>query len=278
MKRFNAFLRSRAATTIFLLSAIAAQTPHAAYVFHATANDSHVTAWLAAFALESAVLHFVIHGQRRVSYLFASVSVAMNLAYYQMHGVDIFALQGVTAWLLSIALPVAIAFYSHSIAEQASADTKTQADASEPAEAPTAPVSPSWAVTPIAQRISPLRPAESLMVDSAMISTATKAESVAIVADDNEIAPDDVANVPHSIASVDEPTRRETGIERAMRREAERKAQADELRGLTVEERRERLRKMRTNGHASTPKSELAQLFDVNPSTITRDLQALGLQ
>jgi len=35
---------------------------------------------------------------------------------------------------------------------------------------------------------------------------------------------------------------------------------------------------MRTNGHASTPKSELAQLFDVNPSTITRDLQALGLQ
>ena len=130
MKRFNAFLRSRAATTIFLLSAIAAQTPHAAYVFHATANDSHVTAWLAAFALESAVLHFVIHGQRRVSYLFASVSVAMNLAYYQMHGVNIFALQGVTAWLLSIALPVAIAFYSHSIAEQASADTKTQADAS----------------------------------------------------------------------------------------------------------------------------------------------------
>lgn len=271
MKRFNAFLRSRAATTIFLLSAIAAQTPHAAYVFHATANDSHVTAWLAAFALESAVLHFVIHGQRRVSYLFASVSVAMNLAYYQMHGVNIFALQGVTAWLLSIALPVAIAFYSHSIAEQASADTRTQADASEPVEAPTMPIVPSWAVTPIAQRISPLRPAESLMVDSAMISTATKAKSVAIVTDDVEIAPDNVA-------SVDEPTRRETGIERAMRREAERKAQADELRGLTVEERRERLRKMRTNGHASTPKSELAQLFDVNPSTITRDLQALGLQ
>jgi DNA invertase Pin-like site-specific DNA recombinase len=116
------------------------------------------------------------------------------------------------------------------------------------------------------------------MVDSAMISTATKAESVAIVTDDVEIAPVDVANVPDSIATSIESVRRETGVERAMRREAERKAQADELRGLTVEERRERLRNMRTNGHASTPKSELAQLFDVNPSTITRDLQALGLQ
>lgn len=103
MNLFDKLLRSRAATTIFLLAAIGAQTPHAAYVFYTTANDSRFTAWLAAFALESAVLHFVLHGQRKVSYLFASVSVAMNLAYYRMHGVDIFALEGATAWLLAIA-------------------------------------------------------------------------------------------------------------------------------------------------------------------------------
>ena len=278
MNLFDKLLRSRAATTIFLLAAIGAQTPHAAYVFYTTANDSRFTAWLAAFALESAVLHFVLHGQRKVSYLFASVSVAMNLAYYRMHGVDIFALEGATAWLLAIALPVAIAFYSHSIAENAEAIAEETKPASIDENAVESPFSSQWVVNPIPTHEKALRPTYAVERQSVAPYLPEEVEEVASMAQVAEIKPIAYEDEPIAYAMQEQPMRKETGVERARRLAAERAAEDAQLHNLTTDERREMLRKMRANGHASTAKSELAQMFAVNPSTITRDLQALGLQ
>ena len=278
MNLFDKLLRSRAATTIFLLAAIGAQTPHAAYVFYTTANDSRFTAWLAAFALESAVLHFVLHGQRKVSYLFASVSVAMNLAYYRMHGVDIFALEGATAWLLAIALPVAIAFYSHSIAENAEAIAEETKPASIDENTVESPFSSQWVVNPIPTHEKALRPTYAVERQSIAPYLPEEVEEVASMAQVAEIKPIAYEDEPIAYAMQEQPMRKETGVERARRLAAERAAEDARLHNLTTDERREMLRKMRANGHASTAKSELAQMFAVNPSTITRDLQALGLQ
>lgn len=271
MNLFDKLLRSRAATTIFLLAAIGAQTPHAAYVFYTTANDSRFTAWLAAFALESAVLHFVLHGQRKVSYLFASVSVAMNLAYYRMHGVNIFVLEGATAWLLAIALPVAIAFYSHSIAENAEAIAEETKPATPDGNGLESSFSSQWVVNPIPTQEKALRPTYAVERQSVAPYLPEEVEEVASMAQVAEIK-------PIAYAMQEQPMRKETGVERARRLAAERAAEDAQLHNLTTDERREMLRKMRSNGHADTAKSELAQMFAVNPSTITRDLQALGLQ
>lgn len=278
MNLFDKLLRSRAATTIFLLAAIGAQTPHAAYVFYTTANDSRFTAWLAAFALESAVLHFVLHGQRKVSYLFASVSVAMNLAYYRMHGVNIFALEGATAWLLAIALPVAIAFYSHSIAENAEAIAEKAKPASIDENAVESPILPRWVVNPIPTHEKALRPFYAVERQSIAPYLPEEIKEMEIAPQVAEIKPIAYEDEPIAYAMPDQPMRKETGVERARRLAAERAAEDAQLHNLTTDERREMLRKMRSNGHADTAKSELAQMFAVNPSTITRDLQALGLQ
>lgn len=267
MNLFDKLLRSRAATTIFLLAAIGAQTPHAAFVFYATANDNRFTAWLAAFALESAVLHFVIHGQKRVSYLFASVSVAMNLAYYRMHAVDIFALEGATAWLLAVALPVAIAFYSHSIAEQGAADAEAQT----PKSADLSAFTPQWVINHVEAPKAPPR------ASYAVEGQSTHVSEPAVLAD-LPVAPQITETEPFAYAVAAQPERKETAIERNRRLQAEKEAQAEELRNLSTDERRNRLRRMRANGHASTAKSELAQMFGVAPSTITRDFDAMGLQ
>lgn len=271
MNLFDKLLRSRAATTIFLLAAIGAQTPHAAYVFYTTANDSRFTAWLAAFALESAVLHFVLHGQRKVSYLFASVSVAMNLAYYRMHGVDIFALEGATAWLLAIALPVAIAFYSHSIAENAEELTPVATPAKPNEDTVETLWRGQWVVNPIVTPKTSLRPAYA--VEDTTVGNEEPVDPP-IAVEPAQITESE----PFAYAFAVETERKETGVERNRRLAAERAAEDARLHNLTTDERREMLRKMRANGHADTAKSELAQMFAVNPSTITRDLQALGLQ
>jgi hypothetical protein len=82
-----------------------------------------VHGWLAtihgaayALALELAVLLFVVQGHRRASYAFAGVSVLVNLAYYAER-VQLNSVQGLSAWLISVALPVAIALYSHAVAD-----------------------------------------------------------------------------------------------------------------------------------------------------------------
>jgi DNA-directed RNA polymerase specialized sigma24 family protein len=114
------FLRSKIATLCVLVLALVAQLPHAAEVFmqaggvHGRLATLHGAAY--AMALELAVLLFVVQGHRRASYAFAGVSVLVNLAYYAER-VQLFSVQGLSAWLISVALPVAIALYSHAVAD-----------------------------------------------------------------------------------------------------------------------------------------------------------------
>lgn len=114
-------LRSKEATLAVLIIALTAQIPHAAYVF--THIGKQLETWFSfvhgsayAVALELAVLLFVVRNRKVESYGFAFVSVLINLSYYNMHGVSPFQLQAFPAWLVSVALPVAIACYSHDIA------------------------------------------------------------------------------------------------------------------------------------------------------------------
>lgn len=118
-------LLKKSGVALFVLAlALVAQIPHAAHVFDrapylgATVQpDSAAGAWLLAYAyaiaLESATLMFVVHGHRRASYGFALASFAVNLSYYAMYGVNLWAWSNFPAWLLSALLPIAIASYSH---------------------------------------------------------------------------------------------------------------------------------------------------------------------
>ena len=116
-------LLSSKATLTVLCIALVAQIPHAAYVFtHIGAQEegwfNFFHGYSYAIALELAVLLFVVRNRQAESYGFAAVSVAINLCYYAMHNVAPFQLQAFPAWLVSIALPVAIACYSHDIAKK----------------------------------------------------------------------------------------------------------------------------------------------------------------
>lgn len=120
------FLRSKIATLCVLVLALVAQLPHAAEVFM---QAGAVRGWWAvlhggayAMALELAVLLFVVQGHRAASYAFAGVSVLVNLAYYAER-VSLLSVHGASAWLISIALPVAIALYSHAVADAADSAT-----------------------------------------------------------------------------------------------------------------------------------------------------------
>lgn len=113
-------LKSPLATLVVLCSALLAQLPHAADVFRMIVMGSD---WLAklhsytyAVALELAVLLFVVQRRNIESYFFAFVSILVNLSYYYLHGVALISIAALPAWLISIALPLAIAQYSHLIA------------------------------------------------------------------------------------------------------------------------------------------------------------------
>lgn len=113
-------LKSPLATLVVLCSALLAQLPHAADVFRMIVMGSD---WLAklhsytyAVALELAVLLFVVQRRNVESYFFAFVSILVNLSYYYLHGVALISITALPAWLISIALPLAIAQYSHLIA------------------------------------------------------------------------------------------------------------------------------------------------------------------
>jgi hypothetical protein len=121
-------LRSPNATLVVLGLALSAQIPHAADVFRLLVFDSeqtcewwcmssYVHGYLFAVALEVAVLLFVVRNRQRESYSFAVVSVLMNVAYYTLHGIPLFSVRMLPALLVSVALPVAIALYSHVIAD-----------------------------------------------------------------------------------------------------------------------------------------------------------------
>ncbi len=102
-----------------LVLALVAQIPHAAYVFDKLVGQESTLLGLAyAIALEFAVLMFVIHGRNFESYLFAGASILVNLSYYSMHSVTVWgAGLSLPAWLVSLMLPVAIARYSHIVAD-----------------------------------------------------------------------------------------------------------------------------------------------------------------
>lgn len=119
------FLETKTAVLIVLVLALAAQLPHTAEVFMHVGNVHKLSSgwWLAglvhsvayAVALESAVLLFVVRRQQGASYLFACVSVLINLCYYAEQE-NIWSL---SAWLISLSLPIAIALYSHAVAGDA---------------------------------------------------------------------------------------------------------------------------------------------------------------
>ena len=117
-----AILRKSYVALVVLALALIAQIPHAAYVFDNVAGKLQADEWTAlgysyAIALELAVLMFVVHGKQAESYGFAFASVLVNLSYYAMHDVALWSMQALPAWLVAFMLPVAIARYSHVIAE-----------------------------------------------------------------------------------------------------------------------------------------------------------------
>lgn len=115
-------LRKSYIALLVLALALIAQIPHAAYVFDHIAGNIAEESWTMlgfsyAIALELAVLMFVVHGKQAESYAFAGASVLVNLSYYAMHNVSLWSLEAFPAWLVAFMLPVAIARYSHVIAE-----------------------------------------------------------------------------------------------------------------------------------------------------------------
>lgn len=83
-----------------------------------------VTSIGSALALETTVLYAVANRKISFSYVFAAISIAINVAYYesglpQTQSMFYFYLFGYTwsKWVLSIIVPVNIAFYSHVLAE-----------------------------------------------------------------------------------------------------------------------------------------------------------------
>ncbi len=121
MNRILDALRTPSAMLVALLLALVAQLEHTAQVFmqtvNATGDGAQVHAYAFAIAVETAVLLFVLHGHKRISYGFAVATFATNLSYYAMHGVDLTSITGAPAWLMAGLLPAAIVGYSHTIAD-----------------------------------------------------------------------------------------------------------------------------------------------------------------
>jgi hypothetical protein len=97
--------------------------PHAADVFRLIVGGvgwpAVLHGYAYAVALELAVLLFVVQRRDLESYLFACVSILVNLSYYALHGIHLFTVAALPAWLVSIALPAAIARYSHLLVDEA---------------------------------------------------------------------------------------------------------------------------------------------------------------
>lgn len=114
-------LRTPGAMLAALLLALVAQLEHTAQVFSMVVGASGVYAGVHAYAfaiaVETAVLLFVLAGHRWISYGFALATAATNLSYYAMHGINLFSIAALPAWLMSLLLPAAIMGYSHTIAE-----------------------------------------------------------------------------------------------------------------------------------------------------------------
>ena len=145
-ERINAFLRSEAALLTLLAMALISQTPHTAVLFHrlspAVDGIANTATWLHAvayaIALEFATLVFVVRGQRRLAWLFAGVSIAVNLLYYAVGTIT--PIYVLSALMVSIALPSSIAFYSHSVAEHAGNRAEAKRTVTKPSKQDVTPV------------------------------------------------------------------------------------------------------------------------------------------
>jgi DNA-binding CsgD family transcriptional regulator len=130
MNRILNALRTPSAMLAALVLALIAQLEHTAQVFmqvvSATGDGAQVHAYAFAIAVETAVLLFVLHGHKRISYGFAIATFATNLSYYAMHGVDLTSIAGAPAWLMAGLLPAAIVGYSHTIADAPPVATPAQ--------------------------------------------------------------------------------------------------------------------------------------------------------
>ena len=121
-------LRSPYLLVLMLVGALSAQFPHARYVFyHLIPHTEQATGWgqasFYALVMECLIAVFVIHNWHKFSYLFACVSVATNIAYYQLGGVNMFAWSA-RLWvyyLFAFILPVAIAALTHMFADSITA-------------------------------------------------------------------------------------------------------------------------------------------------------------
>jgi len=113
------------AIDVLLGAALLAQAPHAMAVFARVAEAPDTIAAYAgglayALALEGATFYFVRNQQKAASYFFAFASVAMNVAYYMQPGPIATWTRDLRYWagaaIICIALPCAIAAYSHASA------------------------------------------------------------------------------------------------------------------------------------------------------------------
>ena len=171
------FLRSPIATLAVLVTALVAQLPHAADVFRLAVAGTGLGATLHSYsyaiALELAVLLFVVQRRNIESYVFAVASICINLAYYALHEVDLLSASSAPAWLISVALPVAIARYSHLIVDAAHEATH------EPVAAPAAPLAEPVAhdepVQRTRARVQPVQVAEPVDVAPPTIDVRTHA-------------------------------------------------------------------------------------------------------
>ncbi len=132
------FFRSQEAILAFIFVALLAQLPHTAVVFQrlSTTDLTGVVmvgsfaipvgamvewlhAYLAAIAVEFAVLIFVVRGKTVWSWLFAASSICMNMIYYWQPEWSSLKpgpqFDGAILW--SAVLPIAIALYSHEIGD-----------------------------------------------------------------------------------------------------------------------------------------------------------------
>lgn len=110
-------LQSSWAAVVTLALCMWAQIPHSQSAFEYWSKG--LSGWTFAWGFEAAVLMFVVRGMHWASWTFAAFSVLINVAYYSLDGVKMWAWPNADNWinwLLSIVLPFAIAMYSHVLA------------------------------------------------------------------------------------------------------------------------------------------------------------------
>lgn len=121
-------LRTQFAGLCFFIFALVTQVNHAQVFFYHISHRKGLdqgSSWVGALALESTVLYAVVNGKKNASYLFAAISIAINVAYYEFAMVEGESMWWFSQfhdtwpkWLSSFIVPVGLAFYSHVFASR----------------------------------------------------------------------------------------------------------------------------------------------------------------